>query len=83
LSTFFFCFVYWRSKKQTNDGKSRQSAMPDGQEWFFPFEMERTTSLHYTVSILNAIFIAQLSDKTDKKFYSLQTKSDKSRSDGV
>jgi Alginate lyase len=48
---------------------------------FFPLEMERTTSLHYTVFVLDAFcIIAQLSEKTGMNFWTLETKSGKSLS---
>lgn len=41
---------------------------------FFPLEMERTTSLHYTVFVLNAFFIvADLSTKTRLNLWTWQT----------
>jgi len=45
----------------------------------FPLEMERTTSFHYTVFILNAFeIIAQLSEETGTNFRTLETASGKS-----
>ncbi len=74
--------LYIGDKKEANKIVERATNRLDAQmdkNGFFPFEMERTTSLHYTVFILNAFnVIAQLSEKTDKNFYSLQTKSGKS-----
>jgi hypothetical protein len=49
------------------------------KDGFFPLEMERTTSLHYTVFILNAFnIIAQLSEKAGIDFWGMETKSGKS-----
>jgi hypothetical protein len=46
---------------------------------FFPLELARTTSLHYSVFILNAFtIIAQLSEKTDVRFLTITTASGKS-----
>lgn len=46
---------------------------------FFPFEVARTTSLHYSVFILNAFFtIAQLSEQVKNPFWTLKTTSGKS-----
>jgi hypothetical protein len=45
----------------------------------FPYEMERTTSLHYSAFIMNAFtIIAQLSEKTTTNLWTLETKSGKS-----
>ena len=45
----------------------------------FPYELERNTSLHYSVFILNAFdIIAQLSEQTKTNFWTLETKSGKS-----
>ena len=45
----------------------------------FPYEMERTTSLHYSAFIMNAFtIIAQLSEKTKTNLWTLETKSGKS-----
>lgn len=50
-----------------------------GNDGFFPLEMERTTSLHYSVFILNAFcIIAQLSDNTPINFWEVKTASGKS-----
>ncbi len=50
---------------------------------FFPLELERTTSLHYTVFILNAFnIIAQVAEKNEIDFYNLQTQSGKSLKKG-
>ena len=50
---------------------------------YFPLELERTTSLHYTAFILDAFtIIAQLSEKTNTNFWTLQTKSKKSLEKG-
>ena len=48
---------------------------------FFPLELARTTSFHYSVFILNAFnVIAQLSEKTNINFWELKTSSGKSLS---
>lgn len=45
---------------------------------FFPLELERTTSLHYSVFIMNAFaIIAQLSEKTNTNLWTLKTASGK------
>ncbi len=45
----------------------------------FPYELERTTSLHYSVFIMNAFnIIAQLSEQTNTNFWALETPSGKS-----
>jgi hypothetical protein len=45
----------------------------------FPYEMERTTSLHYSAFIMNAFtIIAQLSEKTKTNLWMLETKNGKS-----
>jgi hypothetical protein len=45
----------------------------------FPLELARTTSLHYSVFILNAFYIvAQLSEQTHTNFWTFQTPSGKS-----
>lgn len=46
---------------------------------FFPKEMQRTTSFHYTVFIVNAFgIIAQLSENTNTNFWTWESKSGKS-----
>ncbi len=46
---------------------------------FFPAEMERTISLHYTAFVMNAFFhIAQMAEKTGIDFWNLTTPSGKS-----
>lgn len=46
---------------------------------FFPLELARTTSLHYSVFILNAFtIIAQLADEVQVDFWNLETASGKS-----
>jgi len=48
---------------------------------FFPLELERTTSLHYSVFLLNAFYIAaQLSEKTNMNLWNFQTNTGKSLS---
>jgi len=50
---------------------------------YFPLELERTTSLHYTAFILDAFtIIAQLSENTSTNFWILKTKSNKSLEKG-
>jgi hypothetical protein len=45
----------------------------------FPLELARTTSLHYSVFIMNAFtIVAQLSERTNTDFWTLQTASGKS-----
>lgn len=49
------------------------------EKGFFPKEMERTISLHYTAFVMNAFFtIAQMSEKTGFDFWNLTTPSGKS-----
>jgi hypothetical protein len=51
---------------------------------FFPLELARTTSLHYTAFILDAFTtIAQLSEQTGTNFWELQTQSGKSLRKGI
>jgi hypothetical protein len=53
------------------------------EKGFFPLELARTTSLHYSTFILDAFtIIAQLSENTDTNFWTLQTKSKKSLEKG-
>jgi len=48
-------------------------------EGLFPYELERTTSLHYSVFIMNAFaIVAQLSEETSTNLFSLTTSSGKS-----
>lgn len=50
---------------------------------FFPLELARTTSLHYSTFILDAFTnIAQLSENTDTNFWTLHTQSKKSLEKG-
>ncbi len=50
---------------------------------YFPLELARTTSLHYTAFILDAFtIIAQLSENTNTNFWTLKTKSNKSLEKG-
>ena len=50
---------------------------------YFPFELERTTSMHYTAFILDAFtIIAELSENTTTNFWTLTTKSNKSLEKG-
>ncbi len=53
------------------------------EKGLFPYELARTTSLHYSTFILDAFtIIAQLSENTDTNFWTLQTKSKKSLEKG-
>ncbi len=48
------------------------------EKGLFPLELERTTSLHYSVFIMNAFeIVAQLSDKTKTNFWTAKTSSGK------
>ncbi len=50
---------------------------------YFPLELERTTSLHYTAFILDAFtIIAQLSESTGTNFWTIRTKTNKSLEKG-
>jgi len=50
---------------------------------YFPLELARTTSLHYSAFILDAFtIIAQLSENTKTNFWTMQTKSKKSLEKG-
>lgn len=50
---------------------------------YFPLELERTTSFHYTAFILDAFtIIAQLSENASINFWALKTKSNKSLEKG-
>jgi len=50
---------------------------------YFPLELARTTSMHYTAFILDAFtIIAQLSENTEINFWALQTTSKKSLEQG-
>lgn len=52
-------------------------------EGLFSYELERTTSLHYSVFILNAFnIIGQLSEQTNTNFYNVETSSGKSYKKG-
>ena len=66
----------------TNEIISRAAKRLDQQmdaNGFFPLEMDRTTSLHYTVFTMNAfVIIAQLAEKSGTDFWSLKTSSGKS-----
>jgi hypothetical protein len=51
---------------------------------YFPLELARTTSMHYTAFILDAFtIIAQLSENTETNFWALQTTSKKSLEKGI
>jgi len=50
---------------------------------YFPLELARTTSLHYTAFILDAFtIIAQLSENTSTNFWTVKTKTNKSLEKG-
>lgn len=74
--------VFIENKKAAKDIVARAVNRLDVQmdkDGFFPLEMERTTSLHYSVFILNAFnIIAELSAQTGTDFWTLKTKSGKS-----
>ncbi len=73
-------------KEQANKIVKRAANRLDVQmdeKGFFPLELARTTSLHYSTFILDAFtIIAQLSENTDTNFWTLQTKSKKSLEKG-
>ncbi len=49
------------------------------KDGLFPYELERTTSLHYSVFIMNAFnVIAKLSEQTNTNFWAIETPSGKS-----
>jgi hypothetical protein len=74
--------VFIENKKAANEIVSRAIERLDVQmdkDGFFPLEMERTTSLHYSVFTLNAFnIIAELSTQAGTDFWTLKTKSGKS-----
>jgi hypothetical protein len=74
--------VFTENKKAVKEIITRATGRLDMQmdkDGFFPLEMERTTSLHYSVFILNAFnIIAELSTQTGTDFWALKTKSGKS-----
>jgi Alginate lyase len=78
----FAMALFIENKKVANEIISRAIGRLDVQmdkDGFFPLEMERTTSLHYSVFILNAFnIIAELSTQAGTDFWSLKTKSGKS-----
>jgi hypothetical protein len=54
------------------------------EDGFFPYELERNTSLNYSTFIMNAfVIIAQLSEQTNHNLWALKTKSGKTLSDAV
>jgi len=66
------------AKKIVNNAAGRLDYQID-DNGFFPAEMERTISLHYTVFVMNAFFsIARMSEKTGIDFWKLTTPSGKS-----
>jgi hypothetical protein len=80
--------VFIEDKKATQEIITRAVNRLDVQmdkDGFFPLEMERTTSLHYTVFNLNAFnIIAQLSEQAgDTNIWSLKTASGKSLKSGL
>jgi Alginate lyase len=74
--------VFIDNKKAAGEIINRAVDRLDAQmdkDGFFPLEMERTTSLHYSVFILNAFYIiAELSTQSATDFWTLKTKSGKS-----
>jgi len=78
LSIALFVDSMELAKKIIARAANRLDAQMDANG-FFPKEMERTTSLHYSVFVLDAFcIIAQLSEKTGTNFWTLETKSGKS-----
>ncbi|MBC7651434.1 MAG: alginate lyase family protein [Deinococcales bacterium] len=74
--------LYVDSTQMANKIVARAAERLDKQannDGLFPYELERTTSLHYSVFIMNAFnIIAQLSEQTSTNFYTLQTPTGKS-----
>ena len=70
------------ANKIVNSAAERLDAQMD-DKGYFPLELERTTSLHYTAFTLDAFtIIAQVSENTDTNFWTLKTKSNKSLEKG-
>jgi hypothetical protein len=66
------------AKRIVNNAAGRLDYQVD-DNGFFPAEMERTISLHYTAFVMNAFFnIAQMAEKTGIDFWKLTTPSGKS-----
>ncbi len=69
--------LYVDSTNMADDIVARAAERLDKQankDGLFPYELERTTSLHYSVFIMNAFnIIAQLSANTHTDFYAVQT----------
>jgi hypothetical protein len=66
------------AKRIITNAANRLDYQPD-EKGFFPKEMERTISLHYTAFVMQAFFtIAQMADKTGADFWNLTTPSGKS-----
>jgi hypothetical protein len=65
------------ANKIVNSAAERLDAQMD-DKGYFPLELARTTSLHYTAFTLDAFtIIAQVSENTDTNFWTLKTKSNK------
>jgi hypothetical protein len=78
LSMALFVDSVSLAKKIIQRAADRLDAQMDNKG-FFPLEMQRTASLHYTVFILNAFnVIAVLAEKVKVDFWGMQTKSGKS-----
>jgi len=70
------------ANKIVNSAAERLDAQMD-DKGYFPLELARTTSLHYTAFTLDAFtIIAQVSENTDTNFWTLKTKSNKSLEKG-
>jgi hypothetical protein len=70
------------ANKTVKDAAERLDAQMD-DKGYFPLELARTTSLHYTAFVLDAFtIIAQLSENTNTDFWKLKTKSNKSLEKG-
>lgn len=71
-----------QAKKIVSNAVDRLDKQMD-DKGFFPAEMERTISLHYTSFVMNAFFvIAQMSEKTGFDFWNVSTASGKSLKKG-
>ncbi len=78
LSMAVFCQNNKEAKKIIARAMNRLDQQMD-KNGFFPLEMARTISLHYSVFQLDAFFtIAELSESIGVDFWSLKTKSNKS-----
>jgi hypothetical protein len=70
------------ANKTVQSAAERLDAQMD-DKGYFPLELARTTSLHYTAFILDAFtIIAQLSENTSTNLWTLKTKSNKSLEKG-